>query len=64
VAAHHERQRRRAALLPAPRIRFRLARLNAGAVDEARARLKPELPAVGEYGIPIRDELVLEKEPR
>jgi GNAT superfamily N-acetyltransferase len=43
---------------------FRLARLNPGAVDEARARLKPELPAVGEYGIPIRDELVLEKEPR
>ena len=43
---------------------FRLARLNPGAVDEARARLKPELPVVGEYGIPIRDELVLEKEPR
>jgi GNAT superfamily N-acetyltransferase len=43
---------------------FRLARLNPGAVDDARARLKPELPAVGEYGIPIRDELVLEKEPR
>jgi GNAT superfamily N-acetyltransferase len=43
---------------------FRLARLNPGAVDEARARLKPELPAVGAYGIPIRDELVLEKEPR
>jgi ribosomal protein S18 acetylase RimI-like enzyme len=43
---------------------FRLARLNPGAVDEARARLKPELPTVGDYGIPIRDELVLEKEPR
>jgi GNAT superfamily N-acetyltransferase len=43
---------------------FRLARLNPGAVDEARARLKPELPAVGEHGIPIRDELMLEKEPR
>jgi GNAT superfamily N-acetyltransferase len=43
---------------------FRLARLNPGAVDEARAWLKPELPAVGEHGIPIRDELMLEKEPR
>ena len=43
---------------------FRLAQLNPGAVAEARKRLKPELPAVGEYGIPIRDEIVLEKEPR
>jgi GNAT superfamily N-acetyltransferase len=43
---------------------FRLAELNPGAVDEARERLKPELPAVGEYGIPLRDELVLEKELR
>jgi N-acetylglutamate synthase-like GNAT family acetyltransferase len=43
---------------------FRLAEVNLGAVDEARERLKPELPAVGAYGISLRDELVLEKEPR
>jgi GNAT superfamily N-acetyltransferase len=41
---------------------FRLAELRAGAVDESRARLKPEIPETGEYGIPIRDELILEKE--
>jgi GNAT superfamily N-acetyltransferase len=41
---------------------FRLAELNPGAIDVARARLKPELPEVGNYGIPIRDELVLDKE--
>lgn len=41
---------------------FRFAALNAGAVDAARARLKPEIPATGDHGIPIRDELVLEKE--
>jgi N-acetylglutamate synthase-like GNAT family acetyltransferase len=41
---------------------FRLAELNPGAIDTARARLKPELPEVGNYGIPIRDELVLDKE--
>jgi N-acetylglutamate synthase-like GNAT family acetyltransferase len=39
---------------------FRLVRLHAGAVDGAR-RLKPAIPAIGEYGIPIRDELELEK---
>jgi GNAT superfamily N-acetyltransferase len=38
---------------------FRLERVNAGAVDEARERLKPEIPVVGNYGIPIRDEIVL-----
>jgi GNAT superfamily N-acetyltransferase len=43
---------------------FRLARLNPGAIDEARTRLKPEIPEVGDYGIPIRDELVLDKEIR
>ena len=39
---------------------FRLEALHAGAVDESRARLKPEIPSVGEYGIPLRDELELE----
>jgi ribosomal protein S18 acetylase RimI-like enzyme len=40
---------------------FRLAALHAGAVDEARERLKPEIPRRGEYGIELRDELELEK---
>ena len=40
---------------------FRLAALNVGGVDRSRAQLKPEISAVGEYGIPIRDELVLER---
>lgn len=40
---------------------FRLAKLNAGAVDRARATLKPEIPTHGLHGIPIRDEVVLEK---
>jgi ribosomal protein S18 acetylase RimI-like enzyme len=39
---------------------FRLAALHAGAVDDSRARLKAEIPAVGEHGIPLRDELELE----
>ncbi|HEV3378702.1 MAG TPA: GNAT family N-acetyltransferase [Thermoleophilaceae bacterium] len=41
---------------------FRFAALNPGAVEESRTRLKPEIPETGEYGIPLRDELVLEKE--
>jgi GNAT superfamily N-acetyltransferase len=40
---------------------FRLAALHRGAVDDARASLKPEIPAVGEDGIAVRDELELEK---
>ncbi len=40
---------------------FRLAGLRAGAVDRSRATLKPGIPALGAYGIPIRDELVLER---
>jgi len=40
---------------------FRLAALHRGAVDESRARLKPEIPAAGSYGIPLRDELELEQ---
>jgi GNAT superfamily N-acetyltransferase len=39
---------------------FRLAVLRPGAVDESRRQLKPEIPELGEYGIPIRDELELE----
>ena len=41
---------------------FRLVRLRLGAVDEARTALKPELPVIGSYGIPMRDELDLERE--
>jgi hypothetical protein len=41
----------------------RLGRIvHPGAVDESRRRLKPEIPETGEYGIPLRDEIVLEKE--
>jgi ribosomal protein S18 acetylase RimI-like enzyme len=40
---------------------FRLAALRAGAVDEAREALKPEIPRVGDHGIDLRDELELEK---
>lgn len=41
---------------------FRLVALRPGAVDAARAALKPEIPLMGENGIPIRDELELELE--
>ena len=39
---------------------FRLAALHAGAVVDSRARLKPEIPEIGDHGIPLRDELELE----
>jgi ribosomal protein S18 acetylase RimI-like enzyme len=39
---------------------FRLAALRAGAVDDSRARFKPEIPVLGDHGIPLRDELELE----
>jgi hypothetical protein len=39
---------------------WRLAALRVGAVDDARARLKPGLPEVGQYGISLRDEMILE----
>ncbi len=42
---------------------FRLAALHRGAVDDSRANLKPEIPMVGDYGIPLRDEIELEKGP-
>jgi GNAT superfamily N-acetyltransferase len=40
---------------------FCLAALHRGAVDDSRAQLKPEIPPVGSYGIPLRDEVELEK---
>lgn len=39
---------------------FRLAELRAGAVDECRRTLKPEIPVTGNYAIPLRDEIELE----
>jgi ribosomal protein S18 acetylase RimI-like enzyme len=40
---------------------FRLAALRPGAVDEARRR-KPSISHIGEHGIPLRDELDLERD--
>jgi ribosomal protein S18 acetylase RimI-like enzyme len=39
---------------------YHLAQLHGGAVDKSR-RDKPTIPTVGRYGIPLRDELVLER---
>ncbi len=39
---------------------FRLAHLRAGAVNQSRRTLKPEIPVIGSYGIDLRDELELE----
>ena len=40
---------------------FRLAKVHAGAIVQDR-KLKPEIPAIGDYGIPIDDQLELHKE--
>jgi len=40
---------------------FRLAKMHPGAVDASRLKLKSGIPEIGEYGIPIRDEIELEK---
>jgi GNAT superfamily N-acetyltransferase len=42
---------------------FCLVRVHRGAVDRSRAALKPEIPPMGAYGIPLRDEIELEKQP-
>jgi GNAT superfamily N-acetyltransferase len=42
---------------------FYLVTVHRGAVDRSRASLKPEIPPLGAYGIPLRDELELEKHP-
>ena len=39
---------------------FAVARVRQGAVTEARA-LKPEIPLIGENGVPITDEIDMEK---
>jgi len=41
------------------RLGFRIVQVNIGAVDEAR-KIKPQIPEIGERGIPIHDEIVLE----
>jgi hypothetical protein len=38
---------------------FRLTAIRCGAVDQARRTLKPQIPVIGNYGIPIRDEIEL-----
>ena len=40
---------------------FRISEVRPGASDEARRTLKPSLSEVGNFGIPIRDEIVLER---
>ena len=42
------------------RLGFALSALLRDAVTEARRTLKPEIPLIGENGIPIRDEIELE----
>ncbi len=42
---------------------FCLVRVHRGAADRSRASLKPEIPPVGAYGIPLRDEIELERRP-
>jgi GNAT superfamily N-acetyltransferase len=39
---------------------FRIIAVRPGAVDESR-RIKPSISVMGEYGIPIRDEIDLER---
>jgi GNAT superfamily N-acetyltransferase len=41
---------------------FQLAAVHRHAVNDSR-RLKPEIPVTGAYGIPMRDEIELEKRP-
>jgi GNAT superfamily N-acetyltransferase len=40
---------------------FALCALRPGAVDDTRGRLKPGIPLTGDDGIPLRDELELER---
>ena len=42
---------------------FVLSELRPGAVDAARQHLKPQISRVGDFGIPLRDELELELRP-
>ena len=42
---------------------FCLVRVHRGAVDRRRASLKPKIPPVGAYGIPLRKQIELERHP-
>jgi hypothetical protein len=42
------------------RLGWELVAVHRGAVDRARETLKPEIPRVGNDGIPLRDEIELE----
>jgi GNAT superfamily N-acetyltransferase len=44
------------------RLGFRLSAIRSGAGDAARRSLKPEIPEIGDHGIPLRDEIDLEGE--
>ena len=39
---------------------FHLTAIHPGAVNKARESVKPEIPLVGSFGIPMRDEIQLE----
>ncbi|MBN2228557.1 MAG: GNAT family N-acetyltransferase [Candidatus Thorarchaeota archaeon] len=39
---------------------FEIAKVHRYAIEESR-KLKPQLPSVGKYGIPIRDEIEMER---
>ncbi len=41
---------------------FRMAAVHIDAVTESRRRLKPRIPDIGEYRIPIRDEIEFDKQ--
>ncbi len=41
---------------------FRLTAMRPGAVDESRRTLKPSIAEIGQHGIPIHDELELERD--
>ena len=41
------------------RLGFRMVAIHLGAADEAR-KIKPQIPEVGERGVPIHDEVVME----
>ena len=41
------------------RLGFRMTVINLGVVDEAR-KIKPQIPIVGERGVPVHDEVVME----
>jgi len=41
------------------RLGFRITAVNLGVVDEAR-KVKPQIPGIGERGIPIHDEVIME----